>query len=60
MDLTSAMVVAEQIAGDGSFAGWHGAHAGIGTLPLLLFGTEMQKQKYLPELSSVSWSELIV
>jgi alkylation response protein AidB-like acyl-CoA dehydrogenase len=52
MDLTSVMVVAEQFAGDGSFGGWHGAHAGIGTLPLLLFGTETQKQKYLPRLSS--------
>jgi alkylation response protein AidB-like acyl-CoA dehydrogenase len=52
MDLTSVMVVAEQFAGDGSFGGWHGAHAGIGTLPLLLFGTEAQKQKYLPRLSS--------
>jgi alkylation response protein AidB-like acyl-CoA dehydrogenase len=52
MDLTSVMVVAEQFAGDGSFGGWHGAHAGIGTLPLLLFGTEAQKQKYLPKLSS--------
>jgi alkylation response protein AidB-like acyl-CoA dehydrogenase len=52
MDLTSVMVVAEQFARDGSFAGWHGAHAGIGTLPLLLFGTEAQKQKYLSKLSS--------
>jgi alkylation response protein AidB-like acyl-CoA dehydrogenase len=52
MDMTSVMVVAEQIAGDGSFAAWHGAHAGIGTLPLLLFGTEDQKQRYLPKLSS--------
>jgi alkylation response protein AidB-like acyl-CoA dehydrogenase len=52
MDMTSVMVVAEQIAGDGSFAAWHGAHAGIGTLPLLLFGTEEQKEKYLPRLSS--------
>ncbi len=52
MDMTSVMVVAEQIAGDGSFAAWHGAHAGIGTLPLLLFGTSEQKEKYLPKLSS--------
>src|SRR5580692_4273657 len=52
MDLTSVMVVAEQFARDGSFGGWHGAHAGIGTLPLLLFGTEAQKQKYLPNISS--------
>ncbi len=55
LDLTSAMVVAEQFARDGSFGGWHGAHAGIGTLPLLLFGTEAQKQKYLPKLSSCEW-----
>ena len=52
MDLMSDMVVAEQFARDGSFSGWHGAHAGIGTLPLLLFGTEAQKQQYLPKLSS--------
>ncbi len=52
MDLTSMMVVAESLARDGSYAGWHGAHTGIGTLPLLLFGTEEQKQKYLPKLAS--------
>jgi alkylation response protein AidB-like acyl-CoA dehydrogenase len=52
LDLASAMVVAEQLARDGSFAGWHGAHAGIGTMPLLLFGTEEQKRKYLPKLST--------
>ncbi len=51
MDLTSMMVVAEGIARDGSYSGWHGAHTGIGTLPLLLFGTEEQKQKYLPKLA---------
>lgn len=52
MDLTSAMIVAEGLARDGSYAGWHGAHAGIGTLPVLLFGTEEQKQRYLPRLVS--------
>ena len=36
--VVSAMVVAEKLAKDGSYSGWHGAHAGIGTLPLLLFG----------------------
>jgi butyryl-CoA dehydrogenase len=51
MDFTSAMVVAEHLARDGSYSGWHGGHAGIGTLPLLLFGTEEQKQKYLPRLA---------
>ena len=52
LDLVSALVVAEQIARDASYSGWHGAHAGIGTLPLLLFGTEEQKAKYLPKLST--------
>ncbi len=52
MDLVSSMVVAEHIARDGSYSGWHGAHAGIGTLPILLFGTEEQKAKYLPKLAT--------
>ncbi len=52
MDLTSAMIVAEGIAKDGSYAGWHGAHSGIGTLPVLLYGTAAQKEKYLTRLAS--------
>src|SRR5579863_7127825 len=52
MDLTSMMMVAEGVARDGSYAAWHGAHAGIGTLPVLLFGTEAQKSRYLPRLAS--------
>ncbi len=52
MDLTSMMIVAEGVSKDGSYSGWHGAHTGIGTLPLLLFGTEEQKQRYLPKLAS--------
>src|SRR5579871_2210396 len=52
MDLTSMMVVAEGVARDGSYSAWHGGHTGIGTLPLLLFGTEEQKQRYLPKLAS--------
>jgi alkylation response protein AidB-like acyl-CoA dehydrogenase len=55
LDLASAMVVAERIARDGSYAAWHGAHAGIGTLPVLLFGDERQKERYLPKLSSAEW-----
>jgi alkylation response protein AidB-like acyl-CoA dehydrogenase len=51
MDLVSAMVMAEQISRDGSYSGWHGAHTGIGTLPILYFGTEEQKQRYLPRLA---------
>src|SRR5271167_4596368 len=52
MDLTSMMMVAEGVSRDGSYSAWHGAHTGIGTLPLLLFGTEEQKKKYLPKLAS--------
>jgi alkylation response protein AidB-like acyl-CoA dehydrogenase len=53
LDLASAMVAAEHLARDGSYAAWHGAHAGIGTLPIVFFGTEEQKLKYLPKLASV-------
>src|ERR1700685_4386460 len=52
MDLTSAMLVAEGIAKDGSYAAWHGGQSGIGALPLLLFGTEDQKQRYLPRVAT--------
>src|SRR5438309_3768031 len=51
MDLASAMVVAEHMSRDGSYSGWHGADSGIGTLPILYFGTEEQKQRYLPRLA---------
>ena len=50
LDLVSAMVVAEHLGKDGSYGGWHGAHSGIGTMPLLLFGTPEQKSRYLPRL----------
>jgi len=52
MDLISMLIVAEGLAKDGSYAGWHGGHAGIGTMPLLLFGSPEQKKKYLPRLAS--------
>src|SRR5271154_3535694 len=52
MDLTSAMLVAEGIAKDGSYAAWHGGQSGIGALPLSLFGTEDQKQRYLPRIAT--------
>ncbi len=51
MDMVSSMIVAEGLAKDGSYANWHGAHAGIGTLPLLLFGTPAQREKYLTRLA---------
>src|SRR5579884_102300 len=53
LDLASALVAEENLSGDASYAGWHGAHTGIGTLPLLYFGTEEQKKKYLPKLAKV-------
>ena len=56
MDLTSAMIVAEAVSKDGSYSAWHGAQAGIGALPLLLFGTEDQKQRYL---SKVATAEMV-
>src|SRR5262249_5063810 len=52
LDLASAMIAAEHLARDGSYSGWHGAHSGIGTLPILYFGTEEQKARYLPKLAS--------
>jgi alkylation response protein AidB-like acyl-CoA dehydrogenase len=52
MDLTSAMLVGEVVAKDGSYAVIHGAQSGIGALPLLLFGTEEQKQRYLPKVAN--------
>jgi len=53
LDLASAMVAAEHLARDGSYAGWHGAHTAIGTLPLVYFGTPEQKRRYLPKLARV-------
>jgi alkylation response protein AidB-like acyl-CoA dehydrogenase len=53
LDLASAVIEAEHLGRDGSYVGWHGAHIGIGTLPILYFGTEEQKQKYLPRLARV-------
>ena len=42
MDLPSLMVTAERLGRDGSYGGWHSAHTGIGTLPLVYFGNEQQ------------------
>jgi alkylation response protein AidB-like acyl-CoA dehydrogenase len=51
MDLPSLMVAAEHMGRDASYAGWHSAHTGIGTLPIVYFGTPEQKKKYLPRLA---------
>jgi len=56
MGFVSSMLVCDYISGaTGSFSTAFGAHTGIGTLPITLYGTEAQKQKYLPKLSSGEW-----
>lgn len=50
LDKVSAMIVAEKMARVASFAVSYGGHSGIGTLPIVYFGTEAQKSKYLPVL----------
>ena len=52
LDLISAAFVGEQIAVNPSFGGSLGAHTSIGTLPLVHFGTDEQKERYLPRLAS--------
>ena len=51
----SSAVVAEQFALQASFAGTQSSHVNIGTLPIVFFGTEAQKRKYLPKLASGEW-----
>jgi alkylation response protein AidB-like acyl-CoA dehydrogenase len=50
LDKVSAMIVAEKMARVASFAVSYGGHSGIGMLPIVYFGTEAQKSKYLPLL----------
>ncbi len=52
LDKVASTMLTEKLAMYGGFAVTHGAHAGIGTLPLVYFGTEEQKKKYLPKLAS--------
>ena len=51
LDKPSSTIVAEKLSRVGSFAISYGAHCGIGTLPIVYFGTEEQKQQYLPKLA---------
>lgn len=55
MDKVSSAIIADRIAKQGSFAVTFSAHVGIGTLPIVWFGTEEQKKKYLPLLGSGEW-----
>jgi len=52
MDKVTAAVIADHIAKYAGFATTWGAHSGIGLLPIVYFGTEEQKKKYLPRLAS--------
>ena len=53
LGFVSTMIACDYISGaTGSLATAYGAHTGIGTLPILLYGTEEQKQKYLPDLAA--------
>jgi alkylation response protein AidB-like acyl-CoA dehydrogenase len=52
LDKIATTVLTEKLSIYGGFAVTHGAHAGIGTLPIVYFGTEDQKKKYLPKLAS--------
>jgi alkylation response protein AidB-like acyl-CoA dehydrogenase len=52
LDKVSSSLITEKMARAGGFSLSHGAHVGIGSLPIVLFGNEQQKQKYLPKLAS--------
>jgi alkylation response protein AidB-like acyl-CoA dehydrogenase len=55
LDKVSTTIVTECFGDAGSIAGLHGAHTGIGTLPIIWFGSEEHKQKYLPKLATGEW-----
>ncbi len=55
MDKVSSAIIGDHIAKNGSFSVSFGAHTGIGTLPIVYFGTAGQKQRYLPRLASGEW-----
>lgn len=54
-DFNTGMLVAEETGAGHSFAVAISAHTGIGTLPIVLYGNEAQKQAYLPKLASGEW-----
>ncbi|EWH21689.1 acyl-CoA dehydrogenase family protein [Bacillus haynesii] len=52
LDKISSALITEKFSRAGSFSLSYGAHVGIGTLPIVFFGTEEQKKKYLPSLAT--------
>jgi len=55
LDKATSMLVGEKIAPSGSFSVAYAAHTGIGTLPLVYYGTTAQKQKYLEKIITGEW-----
>lgn len=55
MSFNTTMLLAEVLGASHSFAVAYGAHTGIGTLPILYFGNEAQKKKYIPKLATGEW-----
>ncbi|WP_224490975.1 acyl-CoA dehydrogenase family protein [Robertkochia flava] len=56
MDFVTTMLVCDYISGaTGSLATAFGAHTGIGTMPIVMYGTEEQKKKYVPRLATGEW-----
>ena len=55
LDHISSMLIAAEMSGQASFASTFGASSSIGTLPIVYFGTDEQKAKYLPKLASGEW-----
>ncbi|MBX6395851.1 MAG: acyl-CoA dehydrogenase family protein [Alicyclobacillaceae bacterium] len=55
LDKISSTLITEYVTYGGAFALSHGAHVGIGTLPIVYFGNKAQKEKYLPKLATGEW-----
>ena len=56
MPFNTSVLICDKISGaNGSFSTAFGAHTGIGTLPILLYGNDEQKERYLPKLANGEW-----
>src|SRR6056297_2236227 len=55
LNFNSSMLAAEALGSGHSFSVAYSAHTGIGTLPILYYGNEVQKKKYIPKLATGEW-----
>merc|ERR1711974_414656 len=55
VDFKTSLLATESLGAGYSFSVAYGAHTGIGTLPLLYYGNDEQRQKYIPKLASGEW-----